>query len=508
MKNNFFYIFLILLIAILPGTIFAQDHSYDIKKYDIVIKPDFNSKNLSLEAKIIIDNPKLEKTFIFGLNENYTKIKVKSENTPAKFEFNNGWITVNVNNPLETMVLVFSLEGKPGRSIDENRDVIEKESLFLLWSDRFYPIDFGDWALVKTTIILPKKFLAIAPGKLISAIKGKNNIKYIFESSVPDANYSVFADPRWIKTEKVINGIKMQTLLYPESQKYSEQIFKTSSEVLQFFSETLCQYPFEQFSFVTISGMYARRAFSGFVGYTPAYLEKEFSSTGFDAHETSLLWWGHIITGRDNGSWQWIEGFGDYSEIYYDFKNNKPIPKIFQFFREKYLASDLEKDPLYFELRGNTGQQFIHGKYPWLMHFMRYRLGDENFNKAISYLFKTNQFHSISIDEFIAALETGCGQSLKWFRDEWFERRGVPILSFNYKVLGNDHLYKIICVIKQKGNLYDLPLEVGIQTVNGMIINRINIKEKETKFNFELAYKPSKVILDPNDWVIMKKTEN
>jgi aminopeptidase N len=508
MKNNLFYLFLIILMASVPGIILAQDHSYDIKKYDIVIKPDFNSKNLTLEAIITIDNPKLEKTFIFGLNENYTKIKVNSRNVPAKFEFNNGWITVNVANPLKSMVLSFTLEGKPGKSIDENRDVIENESLFLLWSDRFYPIDFGDWALAKTTIILPKTFQAIAPGKLVSAIKGKSNIKYIFESSVPDANYSVFADTRWIKTEKVINGIKMQTLHYPECQKYSEQIFKSSSNVLQFFSETLCNYPFEQFSFITISGMYARRAFSGFIGYTPAYLEKEFSTTGFDAHETSLLWWGHIITGSGDGGWQWMEGFGDYSEVYYDLINNKPLPKIFQFFRAKYLASDFEKDPLYFELRGNTSQEFIHGKYPWLMHFLRYRLGDENFNKAISYLFKTYKFHSVSIDEFIAALENGSGQSLKWFRDEWLERRGVPILSFNYKVLGSDHLYKIIGVIEQKGNMYDLPLEVGIQTENEMIIKKINIKEKETKFNFELVYKPSKVILDPNDWVIMKRTDN
>ena len=505
MKKLIFYTSLFLSIILAQTKIYSQENTYNILNYDIIIEPDFVTKTLSLEAKIKIDNPGLEHEFTFGLNDNYTKIEVTSGNSAVTYKKDDGRTTVNVLNPSEKLELKFQLEGKPGKSIDENREVIEKESLFLLWSDRFYPIDFGDWAIVKTTVILPENFQAIASGRLISTIRKNKKIKYVFESSVPNANYSVFADTRWIKTEREINGIKMQTLLFPESQKYSEQIFSTSSEVLQFFSETLCPYPFDQFSFITISGMYARRAFAGFVGYTPAYLEKEFTTTGHDAHETSLLWWGHIIAGRGSGSWQWLEGFGDYSEIYYDKKYNKPIPKIFQLFRERYLASDFEKDLLYSELRGNTRQESIHGKYPWLMHFLRYCLGDESFDKAMLYLFKNYKFQTVSIDEFLSALEKGSGKPIKWFMEEWLERRGVPVISFKYNVIKDADSYKINCEIEQIGNLYHLPLEIGIETKEGIIVKKVNLEEKKMKFDFDSAKEPLKVLLDLNDWIIMKK---
>lgn len=489
-------------------TSFPQGHNYDIRNYDLFIQPDFAVKTLVVNAVITIDNPKLENKFTFGLNNNYTKIEIKSDSSPVTFKHEDAWIIVNVQNPTEKQKLYFSLEGIPGQSIDEKRDVIEEESLFLLWSDRFYPIDFDDWAIIKTTINLPANFLVIAPGSEISSLKNGSIIEYVYQSSIPEANYSVFADARWVREERVINGIKMQTFLYPGSSKYSEQIFKTSSEVLNFYSQTLCPYPFDKFSFITISGMYARRAFTDFIGYTPAYLEKEFSITGHDAHETSLIWWGHIMTGRGNGGWQWIEGFGDYSEIYFDKKFNKPVPKIFQLFREKYLAADLSKDFLYSELRGNTKQEFIHGKYPWLMHFLRYRIGDEKFDNAMLHLFKNNKFRTVSIEEFLAALEEGSGVSLKWFRDEWLERRGVPEVLFSYEISGNSGAYKINCTVKQKGNIYHLPLEIGIVTGEGMRIEKINLDKNEMIFSFDSVQKPEEILLDPNEWVIMKKYQD
>lgn len=502
-------LFLLVLLMVKPSPTFSQNIRYDIKNYDLIIRPDFHSGTIIVKAFVKIDNPGLQRSFTFGLNPNYSKVKVSADTTPVTFTREDARITVSAEHPSRKLTLSFYLEGLAGKSMGEKRNVMEDNSLFLLWSDRFYPIDFEDWATVQTTIILPKRYLAIAPGKQIASSTEHNKVTYIFKSSVPDANYSVMADSRWIKTEKKVNGITMQTLLYPKCQRFSEQIFKTSSRVLQFYSKTLYPYPFEQFSFVTIDGMYARRAFSGFIGYTPTYLEKEFTTTGYDAHETSLLWWGHILTGRGNGGWQWIEGFGDYSEIYFDQSYHKAIPKIFTYFRKKYLNSDLSKDYLYRELRGNTEQQFIHGKYPWLMQLLRYRLGDKQFNNAIRHLFERYKFRTVSMTEFLTALEKDSGESLTWFKDQWLERRGVPIISFNYKILetgeGN---YKILGAIEQKNHLYQLPLEIGIKTKDQLRIEKINLNKKRLQFSFDSKMRPQKILLDPNNWIIMKRVKS
>lgn len=282
--------FLFYFIVIVNSKIFAQNKSYNIEQYDLYIQPDFVTKHLFISTIIKINNPALQDTFYFGINNYYETLKVKSNLPHINAQRENGWIVIALQKPEKNLSFIIETEGIMKTSDSENRDIINDSSLFLIWSDKFYPIDYNHWAKVKTTIILPDSFHAIAPGKLISTKRIGKKLEYIFETTNPAVCFSVFADSRWIITKRKINGIQMQTLLYPECQKFSEQIFNTSSEILKFYSETYCPYSFDQFSFVNLDGIYARRAFPGFVGYNPSYLEKEFTTTGFDAHETALLW--------------------------------------------------------------------------------------------------------------------------------------------------------------------------------------------------------------------------
>jgi hypothetical protein len=509
MRRFYFLFFLALASPVLfPSNCEPATNPYDIRHYDLLIEPDFEALRLSLTCTIRIDNPSLEKSFAFGLNDRYESVHVTSGASPVAVQRQNGSILLNIDRPARNLELTFKLEGSLGQSQDEERNVIDRDSLFLLWSDRFYPIDFSDWASATTNILLPQGFQVIAPGRLRRVEQTKAKIQYTFETPGPEVNYSVFADAHWIKTEREINGIRMQTLLHPESQQFAEQIFKTSSGVLKFYSETFCPYPFGQFSFVTIKGMYARRAFSGFVGYEPDYLKREFLSTGHDAHETALLWWGHTIRGSGRGSSQWLEGFGDYSEILYDEKFHKPIPNIFHSFREKYLKSSPESDLLYSELRGSTDQALIHGRYPWLFHLIRYVVGDRRFGQAMHLLFKRHRFSVLSMDEFVSTLEEGSHSSLAWFRHEWLERKGVPIIAMTSKIEKAGNGFRVICRLEQRGNIYHLPLQIGIETRGAMRVRNIFLKEQQSEFILRSTTKPTGIYLDPYDRVLMKKVAN
>ncbi|MGK9475756.1 M1 family metallopeptidase [Melioribacter sp. OK-6-Me] len=489
------------------STVFARSNSYDIKQYDLYIQPDFVNKSLFISTTIRVNNPALQDTFYFGLNDRYEMPTVRSNTSPVSVQRENGWIIVVLQRPAKNVTLVIETKGIIGKSDSENRQVITDSSLFLLWSDRFYPIDFTHWAKVKTTILLPDNFLAIAPGKLISTRKNGKMIEHTFLTTNPTVCFSVFADSRWIMSKRKINGITMQTLLYPESQKFLEQIFSTSSEILKFYSETYCAYPFDQFSFITLDSIYARRAFPGFVGYNPGYLKKEFTTTGFDAHETALLWWFYTMRGEGPGSFQWTEGFGDYAEFLYNEKYQKPIPGIFRYFREKYLSMPSQEDVFYYDLTGNTPQQIVHGKYPWLMHLIRYRVGDEKFREAMKLIFKKFRFRTFTMEEFIGVLEAGCGQKLQWWKQDWLERKGVPSITFKSEILSSDSLYIIKCIFTQVANLYYLPIEIRIETEKGPEIKKVNISERQAIFTFESREKPTNITIDPNNWLLMKIIE-
>ena len=476
----------------------------DIRHYDLDIRPDFQSNRLGLEAALDIDNPGLQDTFTFELSQRYTTVEVRERSSDVSLDRKGGTVTVRLSRPSRDVRLTFTLEGPAGRCEDEDREVLGEHDLFLLWSDRFYPIVFADWATVRTTITLPEGFQAIAPGRLTSTSRAGDRAIHVFETTHPTTKFSVFADDRWIRTERVVDGLRMQTLLHPQSEVHRERIFASSRDVIAFFTDLHGGYAFDGFAFVTLENMYARRAFAGFIGYSPAYLDKEMARTGHDAHETSLLWWGYTTGGRGPGSFQWTEGLGDYVETLYDEARGKPIPKNFDLFREDYLRTPAGEDVPYTQLRGNTPQKIVHGKYPWLMHVMRYVVGDGPFRSGLRLLFERYRFRTFSMDEFVSTLEEGTGSRLGWWKEEWLERQGVPTIRLRWAAEPAGEGFRITGSVTQVGNLYHIPLEVGIETEAGTRVERISLTDRETPFAFTSMQEPRRLVPDPNRWLLLR----
>lgn len=478
---------------------------YRIVHYDLRIEPDFAARTIRVSASIKIDNPSLTRTFSFGLADAYKVVSAGASGAEVNVRRGDGEIAVELRRPQRKPVLYLELSAAPGKSQDEERPVIEDNSLFLLWSDRWYPIDFDQWATLRTTVLLPPNFQVIAPGKLISVRKRGDKTEHVFNTTHPTVSFSVLADTRWTRSERQVGGFHIITLLHPESRKYAAEIFSTSADVLKFFSELHGDYPFDQFAFVTIPGMYARRAFAGWIGYSPEYLQKEMERTGYDAHETSLLWWGLTSHGSGSGSWQWTEGLGDYVEVMYGEARKKPLPQNFVRFRSDYLATPPEQDVPYDQLRGDTPQKIIHGKYPWTMQVMRELIGDPAFRRGIRLLFDRYRFRTFSMDEFIATFEEAAGQSLSWWREQWLNRKGMPVVDFESSVAASGNRFRISCKLEQEGALYDLPLEIGIKTGGITRIEKILLRGRTSVVTFESAEPPGEIVLDPNERILMKK---
>ncbi len=503
MRTRARILFLFLLAA--AGAATAEGRTYDITRYDLLIEPDFRSRRMKLSARVEIANPDLDSTFSFGLNERYGSIDAAaSANATVRIERSGSTIQVVVHPPSRDPTLSFALEGALGRSGDEEYEVVGDSSLFLLWSDRFYPIDMSDWAVMTTTVVLPAGFEAIAPGRPAGTRELDGGMcAHLFETSGPVVCASVAADARWIRSERTVGGIAITTLLHPESQRFAEQILETSGEVLGFYAQTYGFYPFDGFAFITLRGLYARRAFPGFVGYDPAYLKKEMETTGHDAHETALLWWGYATKGSGPSSFQWTEGFGDYAEILYDERYGKPRPSIFRYFREKYLAMKPEEEPPYTALRGEM-QPVIHGKYPWLLHLLRYLCGDDGFGRAMRLVFERYRYRTFSMDELVATLEEGTGRPLGAWRREWIDRQGVPVLRLSSSAREASGAWEVEVIIEQEGAIYHMPLEIGIETAEGMRVETIGLDGPRVDARFRSPAAPRRVVLDPNGWILFR----
>jgi hypothetical protein len=486
----------------------AAEQAPDIRRTELIIRPDIPSRRLELQATLDIANPTLETEFTFLLADWYTSVAVRSRAGAAAVTRESGTIAVRVTRPARDERLVFELGGEPGQSEGETRPVIADSSVFLLWSDRFYPADFDDWSVVRTRIELPAGFRVLAPGRRLTEQEKDGRRIAAFETSEPIRMASIIADARWVVTERTAGGRRLRTLLHPGVARYADSIITTSADVLDFYASRFGPYVFDDFAFATVDSIYARRALAGAVIYSPAYVEQEMGATGHDAHETALLWWFCTIAGRGPGSYQWIEGFGDYAEVLYDEARGKPIPEIFGRYRRGYLkiAGTADEPPITAP-RGPNGGNYVHGRLPWTMHLLRFAVGDSAFDASMRLLFSRWRFRSFTLDEFVATLAEGAGQSLDWWRDEWLNRGGVPELAWHASVAPAGGGYEVSLSVRQTGVLYHLPLEIGIETAAGLRLERVELGDTTAEFRFHSPAVPTRVLVDPREWLLAKIVE-
>jgi hypothetical protein len=217
----------------------------------------------------------------------------------------------------------------------------------------------------------------------------------------------------------------MVTLLHPEAQQFADALFRTSGDVVAYYTDLHGYYPADSFAFVTISGMFARRAFTGFIGYEPRYLAQTMARDGYDGHETALLWWGYATHGEGPGAFQWTEGFGDYVEMLYAEARRRSVPFNLQRARDAFLALAPTPDLVLTDLGGNSPQPLIHGRLPWVMAAVRERIGDAPFRRAIRTLFDRWRYRTFTLDEFIAVFENAARPDARPAVRALFGRPGV-----------------------------------------------------------------------------------
>lgn len=474
----------------------------DVEHYRLLIHPDFASHAYDVVATLrVVSNgaPELR----LSLNPALHIASVKVDGRPAPLT-RNGWqLTLPLPKRARCSVS-FEMRGAPGSSGDEDRPVVADSSLFLLWSDRFYPLDFTDWATVETELVLPANYVGFAPGKLESRKKATDGVHWLFRESHPARKYTVMADARWAEHSRVVDRLPMRTLLFASDTGFREQIYRTSREVVRYYSELYAPYPFDVFTFAAVDGIYARRALAGGVAYSSAWIAQELRRNGFDGHETALLWWGYLSGGIGPGDSQWTEGFGDYAEVLYDEFLGHPLEFYLARARERYLMAAADSEPGYANLRGSTPQQFIHGRYPWLMHLVRYEVGDEAFRRAMRRLFERYSHRGFTMEHLVRTMEEGSGTSLARWRAQWLERKGVPTLDWSVRVDTATAGQRVQIIIEQRAALYELPIEVALRTTRDTLLRRVNLDGNRVIVTFESDAPVVEIELDPREWILAR----
>lgn len=231
------------------------------------------------------------------------------------------------------------------------------------------------------------------------------------------------------------------------------------------------------------------------------------------AHEYFHNWSGNRVTLRDWFQLSLKEGFtifrdqqfssdmgsADVKRIY-----DANMIKIHQFREDEGPNSHPVQPDSYLTI-DNFYTLTVYNKGAELIRMMRILLGPETFRRGTDLYFEQNDGQAVTIEEFVAALETASGVDLQQFR-RWYKRSGTPTLKFErtydaakktytitveQKSVGNDesgdgstplHVPIAVALLGQNGNKMPLHLQPGSDSVGQETL--LELRQNQESFVF------------------------
>ncbi|MCA8967430.1 MAG: M1 family peptidase, partial [Planctomycetes bacterium] len=225
-------------------------------------------------------------------------------------------------------------------------------------------------------------------------------------------------------------------------------------------------------------------------------------------HELAHEWWGNLVTCRD---WKdmWIhEGFGTYMQ---------PLYKEIRFGRQAYQREMVRQrtidraaiaprevktsQQIYF---GPGGSNDIYNKGSWVLHTLRYELGDEKFftllrrfcypTPALEKATDGSQCRLVDTDDFVAMCSEVAGEDMAWFFEVYVRQPHLPTLSASL----DDGLLKIRWTTPG-----DLPFHLDVP----VILGGKEVRVPMTGGHGELRVGDREYRVDPDRRVLAKRGE-
>jgi aminopeptidase N len=300
--------------------------------------------------------------------------------------------------------------------------------------------------------------------------------------------------------------IPVQFYVLPEDEEKGHKLFPQLIQHLNFFERTLGPYPFRADKYGVAQTPHLGMEHQTIIAYGGGFRNATYrrKDWGFDAlhhHELSHEWWGNLVT---NADWKdmWLhEGFGTYMQALYV----EEIDGIEAY--HGYLAADRRFSNQYAiaPRESRTASQItrapIYGKGAWVLHTLRYLLGEDALRKALRRMAypdpemeRVTDGHQVrfaTTDDFMQIAEEVSGLDLDWFFEVYTRQPQLPELKAEF---GDQELVLVWSV--PEGLSFPMPIDVKL----GEEIRRVQIPAAGLLIRVEPGISP---VIDPEGWVLL-----
>ncbi len=530
---------------VISSTIFAQFGSqdsggklspfqacYDVKFYDISITIDPNEKAIAgtvlMKAAATTDLSKIliDLDQAFQINSVET-ISPDNKEFALEFTHDSGKVWIDFQRTIkkgELFTTKISYAGFPRvakrppwddgfiwRKTKEGKDWVtvtcQGGGSDIWWPGKDHPSDEPDSVFLHYTV--PDDIECIANGKLRSVVDNKNGTKtWNWFVSTPINNYSVtfyigpYKEIDYNYTSITGEKFPFQVFVLPENYNKAKEHAPQFLKHMKVMEELCGPYPFRADKYAVVEAPHLGMENQTAIAY--GYGWKDHPQFQFDwlhQHEFSHEWWGNLVTSKDWSDFWIHEGIGTYMQPLY-------LEKVFgkdEYF--KYMESIkkfLNKTPVASRGEKTSGESYnmdIYYKGAWIVHTLRYYLGDEIFFKVLRrWAYPTDEMEKIkdgrqcrlaTTDELLDITQKVSGKKLDWFFEVYLRHASLPKLNVKY---GPD---KAELSWSTENNLpFPMPVEVKV----GEKTLRVEMKDSKGE-----VYLPqgSPLAVNPNDWILM-----
>lgn len=389
------------------------------------------------------------------------------------------------------------------------------------------PYGASDWFPCKNTltdkldsldliITMPRRYRAGTNGRLAGEWLDDSVRIMHWKHRYPIATYLIgVAVTNYAVIQQLVqlpDGTQMDYLeyLYPQDSAYYVQNLGITPELLTTFSNRFGTYPFA-------AEKYGHAQWNRGGGMEHQTMSFVYFANIFEliAHELAHQWFGNLIT---CASWQdiWLnEGFATYVTLlaYEDL-----APQYSKAYLETRRLSAL-RDSVHSVFCDDTSDVFrifnariSYSKAAYLLHMLRWMLGDEKFFQAIQdYLNDPRlRFGFARTSDLKFYLEQAGGQPLDEFFNDWYFGKGYPTYQIKWNQLADGTVN--IAVYQQTNHpsvsFYEMPLPVRLYGNGSDTLLRLDHRFSGQLFSIgPLPYRVDSLHFDPDYWLLYARKD-
>lgn len=394
----------------------------------------------------------------------------------------------------------------------------------------------ADKATVRFTVHAPAAWRVIANGRLVTegAVTppdalgpAGDRLSWVWEVGVPISTYNMVigaADMVVTPVGLAACGqapmsprddgcIEVTTWLFPESVESGSPSFRRAAEMVDYFTETFGPFPFEKLANVQSATRFGGMENASAIFYSEQALAAGQDMEGTVSHEIAHQWFGDAVT---EASWHhlWLsEGFATYfGDQFFEVADGvERFRALMEESRTAVVQSEVSDRPIYDPEVRDLFALLNSNSYPkggWVLHMLRGVVGDEAFFAGVRDYYERHLHSAVWTSHFQAALESSSGQDLDWFFRQWIYEPGFPVFdqasSWSADADGGTLTLTVRQLQKDAWPAFRVPMEVLVEQDG--VEHRVDVvvdgRESVLRIPLPGATAPSRVVLDPDGWVL------